>query len=100
VAQSGLSSGRSLSAGHRHRRPWGLDDNVHVWDLTSEAKEQKALSHGGKCRDAKFSPDGRRLATCSFDHTARVWDVSSGKSLAPPLRHPDTVFSVCFSSDG
>jgi WD40 repeat protein len=33
---------------------------------------------------AAFSPDGTRVVTASFDHTARIWDAaprSSGRRL-------------------
>jgi WD40 repeat protein/serine/threonine protein kinase len=30
---------------------------------------------------AAFSPDGRRVATCSIDGTAKVWDTASGRVL-------------------
>jgi len=50
-----------------------------------------------------FSPDGKYLATAGRDHTARVWDVSNGREIAP-MPH-DTTFSdawraVAFSPDG
>lgn len=30
---------------------------------------------------AAFFPDGRRVLTASSDHTARIWDVASGREL-------------------
>ncbi|MEN9653738.1 MAG: hypothetical protein RL303_1458, partial [Verrucomicrobiota bacterium] len=47
-----------------------------------------------------FSPDGRRLATGSWDNTARLWDAATGKDLAVLKGHEKEVRSVVFSSDG
>jgi WD40 repeat protein len=47
-----------------------------------------------------FSPDGNRVVTASDDHTARVWDVATGKPLTPPLQHQAAVMSATFSPDG
>ncbi len=33
---------------------------------------------------ATFSPDSRHLASCSQDHTVRVWQIDDGAPLAPP----------------
>jgi WD40 repeat protein len=38
-------------------------------------------------KSAVFSPDGRRVATTSFDGTARVWDVASGATLTTLSGH-------------
>ncbi|HVS38451.1 MAG TPA: WD40 repeat domain-containing protein [Gemmataceae bacterium] len=46
------------------------------------------------------SPDGRRLATASWDQTGRLWDAESGKPLAVLQGHTGQVVSVCFSPDG
>jgi hypothetical protein len=49
---------------------------------------------------AAFSPDGRQVVTASDDHTARVWDAVTGKSISPPLRTSNTIARAAFSPDG
>ncbi len=46
-----------------------------------------------------FSPDGKRLATTSYDGSARVWDAASGKELLR-LQHDAEVTEIAFSPDG
>ncbi|MGH3820822.1 MAG: TIR domain-containing protein, partial [Pseudonocardiaceae bacterium] len=51
-----------------------------------------------------FAPDGRTLATTSFDRTVRLWDLSDRDRphpLGPPLTgHTDVVRGVAFAPDG
>ena len=47
-----------------------------------------------------FSPDGARLLTGSWDHTAKLWDAATGKLLRTFEGHTDLVSSVALSSDG
>ena len=48
---------------------------------------------------AAFGPDGARIVTASADHTARLWDATTGASLAV-LEDGLLVKSAGFSPDG
>ncbi|WP_254409105.1 WD40 repeat domain-containing protein [Streptomyces sp. AC495_CC817] len=62
------------------------------------------LGHGGAVYLTSFSPDGRYLATASYDRSVRLWDVadpSRPKALAKPLTgHTSWVSSAVFAPDG
>jgi WD40 repeat protein/serine/threonine protein kinase/tetratricopeptide (TPR) repeat protein len=55
--------------------------------------------HTGQVRSACFSPDGKRVASGSWDGTARVWDLSTGKEVLA-FKGRRSIFCVCFSPDG
>jgi len=47
-----------------------------------------------------LSPNGQTVLTGSRDYTACLWDVATGKQLAPALQHQDEVMAVAYSPDG
>jgi WD40 repeat protein len=47
-----------------------------------------------------FSPDGRLLATASWDNTARLWDPATGEHRRTLTGHDAVVAGVAFSPDG
>ncbi|HEU0173509.1 MAG TPA: protein kinase [Blastocatellia bacterium] len=56
--------------------------------------------HGDYVTSVAFSPDGKKLATGSWDGAAKLWDVGAGRELATLKGHRTYVFSVAFSPDG
>src|SRR5262249_34313534 len=47
-----------------------------------------------------WSPDGRWLASPSYDRTVRVWDAATGDLLRTFVGHDREVFAVAWSPDG
>ena len=66
-----------------------------------DQRATKVLSgHTRSAQSVSFSPDGRTLASGSFDNTIRLWDVVSGKELQQLSGHTGSVQAVSFSPDG
>ncbi len=57
-------------------------------------------AHRDAVYDAKFSSDGRLLATCSYDRAVDLWNVADGKLVRTMTGHNGAVYHVAFSPDG
>ena len=56
---------------------------------------------GGDVRSVAFSPDGHHIVSGSSDRTIRVWNATTGETVAGPFTgHTGWVRSVAFSPDG
>ncbi|MCS7189264.1 MAG: hypothetical protein RMJ66_05690, partial [Bacteroidia bacterium] len=60
---------------------------------------KRLVGHKNRVIYATFSPDGKQLATASWDKTIRIWNVASGTSKEVLRGHTHIVEKVYFSQD-
>src|SRR5439155_128896 len=63
---------------------------------------ERAQLHGHSkgVTTVNFSPDGRLLATASWDETVKVWDANTGELIRTHQGPPGGFVAVAFSPDG
>ncbi len=73
--------------------------NMH--DLLRQAGGTPLARHENAVSAVTFSPDGRWLATASWDTTARLWEVANSTAALRVLaEHAGPIHAVAFSPDG
>lgn len=84
--------------------------NVYIWSMDSSIEKTtlhpltKFRAHSKYITNVLLSGDCRHLATCSADHTARVWDMNLSDNSSPLLEttlrsHQRWVWDCAFSAD-
>ncbi len=96
-------SARLALVAHR-MRPDDRDVQTRLLSTQTTPLATPLAGHTGPVYLTSYSPDGRFLATASFDQTVRLWDLRDPdhpKPLGPPLPgHSSWVTSAVFSPDG
>lgn len=77
--------------------------NIYVWSLQTGRLTDVLSGHTGPVTSLAFAPSVAAepvLASGSWDHTVRLWNVYSNKALVEPLAHSTDVLAVAFRPDG
>ncbi|XP_076183363.1 notchless protein homolog 1 isoform X1 [Ptiloglossa arizonensis] len=79
----------------------GSDDfTLFLWKPEKEKKSiARMTGHQQLINDVKFSPDGRIIASASFDKSIKLWESSTGKYIASLRGHVQAVYSIAWSAD-
>ena len=74
--------------------------DIRIYDTKTWKLIRRLQGHSDVVLVLRFSPDGSRLLSGSYDHTAIAWDVEAAKSLAVLRGHADAVTAVAWAAKG
>ena len=93
-------NGRTLAVGG-FRPGWSKDGHPIYLIALSDGRIARVLKgHSNIINDIAFTSDGLRLASASYDKTARIWGLADGRCEQVLKEHTESVSGVVFSPDG
>ena len=78
----------------------GVVGEVRLWNVADGQPAGVFEGHSDSLYAAVLSPDGKLLATSSYDQQIKLWDAANGKELRTLTGHNDAVFDLAFRPDG
>jgi guanine nucleotide-binding protein subunit beta-2-like 1 protein len=77
---------------------------ILIWEITNIENsfaiiKKRLIGHSNYISDLIFSSDGKFCISSSWDHTIRIWDLNSMKTIRKFTGHKNDILSIAFSND-
>ena len=73
---------------------------LYVWSVQTGRLVDVFPGHGGPISSLAFSPNGERVASTSWDGTARIWDLYGRSSSVEPFNLTSEGLAIAYRPDG
>ena len=73
--------------------------DILVWSVQTGQMLDELAGHEGPVSSLSFAPNGSAVASASWDHTVRLWDIFARTQTSEPLQLQADVLAVTFRPD-
>ncbi len=97
---SHIVTGASINGRKTENEAASKKQTVMIWDAQSGQKLKALVGHDNSVYDVAYSPDGKLIASASWDGSVKIWDAIKGAELKTLEGHSQSIQAAVFSPNG